>query len=403
MTGERTGGGGSASKLWEKGYKLDEQVEQFTVGDDYLLDQRLVRYDCLASIAHARGLGRAGILEEEEVERLAEELSRIIQLDEAGEFRLLPEHEDCHTAIESHLARELGELGEKIHTGRSRNDQVLAALRLYYREELARCKQLMGDLVHSLEQFAARYGEVELPGYTHTRKAMPSSVGLWAGSFVESMDDNARLIDVAVELINQSPLGTGAGYGVPLELDREYTAELLGFDRIQENPICSQNSRGKFEATILHALTQVMLDLNKLATDLIVFSLPELGYFELPEELCTGSSIMPQKRNPDVLELVRARYHQVVALEFQVKNTIANLPSGYNRDLQLTKGPTMRGLEVTQATLAVTTVVFDRLGVNTERCRAGLTDEVYATERVYELVRKGVPFREAYRRVARES
>ena len=403
MTGERTEGEGSASKLWEKGYRLDEQVEEFTVGDDYLLDQRLVRYDCLASIAHARTLGRAGILEEEEVEFLVEELKRIIQLDEAGEFPILREQEDCHTAIENRLVRELGKLGEKIHTGRSRNDQVLAALRLYYKEELARCKRLIYDLAQKLEQFVARYGDVELPGYTHTRKAMPSSVGLWAGSFVESMDDNVRLLDVALKLVDQSPLGTGAGYGVPLEIDREYTAELLGFDRIQENPIYAQNSRGKFEATILHALTEVMFDLNKMATDLIVFSLPELGYFELPEGLCTGSSIMPQKRNPDVLELVRARYHLVVALEFQVKNTIANLPSGYNRDLQLTKGPTMRGLEVTQATLAVMALVFDRLGVNTERCQAGLTDEVYATERVYELVKKGIPFREAYRRVARES
>lgn len=403
MTGGRTEGGGSASKLWEKGYRLDEQVEEFTVGDDYLLDQRLVRYDCLASMAHARTLARAGILEEEEVEHLLEELNRIIQLDEAGGFPILREQEDCHTAIENHLARELGELGEKIHTGRSRNDQVLAALRLYYKEELARCKGLMRELVQYLERFAARYGEVELPGYTHTRKAMPSSVGLWAGSFVESMDDNARLIDVALDLIDQSPLGTGAGYGVPLDLDREYTAGLLEFGRVQQNPIYTQNSRGKFEATILHALTQVMLDLNKMATDLIVFSMPELGYFELPEELCTGSSIMPQKRNPDVLELVRARYHLVVAFEFQVKNTVANLLSGYNRDLQLTKGPTMRGLEVTQATLSVMALVFDRLGVNADRCRAGLTDEVYATERVYELVRKGVPFREAYRRISGES
>jgi argininosuccinate lyase len=403
MTGGRTEGGGSASKLWEKGYRLDEQVEEFTVGDDYLLDQRLVRYDCLASMAHARTLGRAGILEGEEVEHLLEELNRIIQLDEAGEFPILREQEDCHTTIENHLVRELGELGEKIHTGRSRNDQVLAALRLYYKEQLTECKGLMGALVQSIEHFAARYGEVELPGYTHTRKAMPSSVGLWARSFVESMDDNKRLVDVALDLIDQSPLGTGAGYGVPLDLDREYTAGLLEFGRVQQDPIYTQNSRGKFEATILHALTQVMLDLNKMATDLIVFSMPELGYFELPEELCTGSSIMPQKRNPDVLELVRARYHLVVAFEFQVKNTVANLLSGYNRDLQLTKGPTMRGLEVTQATLSVMALVFDRLEVNADRCRAGLTDEVYATERVYELVRKGVPFREAYRRISGES
>ena len=402
MTGGPTEGGDSFSKLWEKGYRLDEQVEAFTVGDDYLLDQRLVRYDCLASMAHARALGRAGILEEEEVEDLLEELERIVQLDLAGEFSILPEHEDCHTAIENYLTRELGELGEKIHTGRSRNDQVLAALRLYYKVELAKCKRLMTELAMYLEQFAARYGEVEFPGYTHTRKAMPSSVGLWAESFVDSMDDNSRLIDVALELIDQSPLGTGAGYGVPLDLDREYTAELLEFERVQQNPIYTQNSRGKFEATILHALAQVMLDLNKMATDLIVFSMPELGYFELPEELCTGSSIMPQKRNPDVLELVRARYHHVVALEFQVKNTIANLLSGYNRDLQLTKGPTMRGLDVTQASLSVMALVFDGLGVNADRCQAGLTDEVYATERVYELVKKGVPFREAYRRICEE-
>ena len=402
MTGGRTEGGDSFSKLWEKGYRLDEQVEAFTVGDDYLLDQRLVTYDCLASMAHARALGRAGILEEEEVEDLLEELERIVQLDLAGEFPILPEQEDCHTAIENHLTRELGELGEKIHTGRSRNDQVLAALRLYYKVELAKCERLMTELAMCLEQFAARYGEVELPGYTHTRKAMPSSVGLWAESFVDSMDDNSRLIDVALELIDQSPLGTGAGYGVPLDLDREYTAELLEFERVQQNPIYTQNSRGKFEATILHALTQVMFDLNKMATDLIVFSMPELGYFELPAELCTGSSIMPQKRNPDVLELVRARYHHVVALEFQVKNTIANLLSGYNRDLQLTKGPTMRGLDVTQASLAVMALVFDDLSVNADRCRAGLTDEVYATERVYELVKKGVPFREAYRRICEE-
>ncbi len=382
---------------------MNEQVEQFTVGEDYLLDQRLVKYDCLASIAHAKTLGRAGMLEEVEVQQLAEELTRIIRLDEAGEFPILPGQEDCHTAIENHLTHELGELGQKIHTGRSRNDQVLAALRLYYKEELARCQGLIGRLAGSIEQFVARNGEVQLPGYTHTRKAMPSSVGLWAGSFVESMEDNLRLVSAVSELIDQSPLGTGAGYGVPLDLDREYTARQLGFGRVQRNPIYTQNSRGKFEATILHALTQVLFDLNKVATDLIVFSLPELGYFELPEELCTGSSMMPQKRNPDVLELVRARYHLVVSFEFQIKSLTANLLSGYNRDHQLTKAPVMRGFDVTKETLSVMALVFDSLEVNAERCEMGVTEEIHATERVYELVRKGVPFREAYRRVARES
>jgi argininosuccinate lyase len=402
MTGDRSGPSDNPTKLWEKGYRLDRTVEEFTVGDDYLLDQRMVRYDCLASIAHATMLGRVGILQDDEVKALVDELKRVIQLDEEGQFRVLREHEDCHTAIENHLTRELGELGEKIHTGRSRNDQVLAALRLYYKAELVECKKLMAGLVQSIEEFAGRHGEVELPGYTHTRKAMPSSVGLWAQSFVDSMEDNAKLIDVALDLVDQCPLGTGAGYGVPLELDREYVAELLEFGSVQGNSIYAQNSRGKFEATILHALTQVMFDLNKMATDLILFSVPELGYFELPEELCTGSSIMPQKRNPDVLELVRARYHQVVAWEFQVKNTVANLLSGYNRDVQLTKGPTMHGLEATQESLSVMSVVFEKLVVDQERCAAGLTDEVYATARVYELVKQGVPFREAYRRICEE-
>lgn len=403
MTGDRREPSDNPTKLWDKGYRLDKGVEEFTVGDDYLLDQHLVRYDCLASIAHATMLGHVGILQDEEVKALVDELQRVLQLDEQGEFQVLPEHEDCHTAIENHLTRELGELGEKIHTGRSRNDQVLAALRLYYKAELAKCKKLMSALAQSIEDFAARYGEVELPGYTHTRKAMPSSVGLWAESFVDSMDDNTLLIDLAVDLIDQCPLGTGAGYGVPLELDREYVAELLEFGRVQENPIYTQNSRGKFEATILHALTQVMFDLNRMATDLIVFSMPELGYFELPEELCTGSSIMPQKRNPDVLELVRARYHLLVSYEFRVKTTIANLLSGYNRDLQMTKGPVMKGFLAAQQSLAVMALVFAKLGVNEERCAAALTDEVYATARVYELVKQGVPFREAYRMVAEDS
>jgi argininosuccinate lyase len=402
MTGERRDPVDSPRKLWDKGYTLDREVEEFTVGEDYLLDQQLVRYDCLASVAHARALGRASILEPGEVDRLLEELQRIIRLDEQGKFRILPEHEDCHTAIENHLTRTLGDLGEKIHTGRSRNDQVLAALRLYYKDQLAECQGLMTSLVQTIEQFAARSGAVALPGYTHTRKAMPSSIGLWAGSFVESMEDNLRLVQVARELIDQSPLGTGAGYGVPLDLDREYVAELLKFERVQQNPIYTQNSRGKFEVTILHALAQIMLDLNKMATDLILFSMPELGYFELPEELCTGSSIMPQKRNPDVLELVRAKYHQVVALEFQVKSSIANLISGYHRDLQMTKGPVMKGFQVTQESLSVMARVLDRLVVNEARCAAGLTDEVYATERVHELVKQGVPFREAYRKVSEE-
>ena len=205
-----------------------------------------------------------------------------------------------------------------------------------------------------------------------------------------------------MELVDQSPLGTGAGYGVPFAIDRNFTAEELGFKRIQENPIYVQNSRGKFEASILHALTQIMFDLNKIATDLIFFSMTEFGYFELPDEFCTGSSIMPQKKNPDVLELLRAKYHLVVSYEFQIKNVCANLISGYNRDIQLTKEATMKSLQITKECLAITALIFTSLNVNREKCEQALTEEVFAVEEVYRLVEKGMPFREAYKVVAKK-
>ena len=330
--------------------------------------------------------------------KLETKLVRVLK----GRFTILKRQEDCHTAIENHLIKKLGDLGKKIHTGRSRNDQVLVALRLYYKKELISCRSSVNELIKTITRFLKQYGKVKLPGYTHTRKAMPSSVRMWGSSFVDSMKDNLKLIDLSLQLIDQSPLGAGAGYGVPLKIDRGYTARLLKFKKIQKNPIYTQNSRGKFESTILHALGQIMLDLNKIATDLIIFSIPELGYFELPKELCTGSSIMPQKKNPDVLELLRAKYHILLAYEFQVKNIISNLPSGYNRDFQLTKEPIIKGLEVVQESLFITSLIFGNLRVNKENCDKALTKDVYATDKVYKLIKKGVPFREAYKIISRE-
>jgi len=387
-------------KLWEKEYKLNRQIENFTVGDDYILDRRLVRYDCLASIAHAKMLGRIGILKTEEVQRLVKELNNIINFDKKGEFKILKEQEDCHTAIENYLIEKLGDLGKKIHTARSRNDQVLTALRLYYKEELNDCEKLINELIKTIIKFLKEYGEIELPGYTHTRKAMPSSILMWGNSFIDSMKDNLKLINFARELIDQSPLGTGAGYCIPLKIDREYTAKFLGFKKVQENPIYTQNSRGKFESTILHALGQIVFDLNKIASDVIIFSMPEFGYFELPKEFYTGSSIMPQKKNPDVLELLRAKYHIIVSYEFQIKNIISNLLSGYNRDLQLTKEPTMKGLQITKESLSIMGLIFKNLKVNRKNCSKSLTKDIYATEEVYQLVKKGVPFREAYKTIS---
>ena len=387
-------------KIWEKGYSLNHSVEEYTVGDDYILDAALVVYDCKASIAHARMLRKMGILSPRELKQIIRELENVARLAREGKFVISRADEDCHTAIENHLVARLKDVGQKIHTARSRNDQVLTALRLYYKDFLEQCREGIGRLTSALGLFSRKYGRVELPGYTHTRKAMPSSVALWASAFIDSMKDNSKLVAVAAQLVDQSPLGTAAGYGVPLPVDRAFTARELGFARVQENPIYTQFSRGKFESTIVHALSQAMFDLNKMATDLIWFSTPEFGYFELPVEFCTGSSIMPQKRNPDILELVRGNYHVVVSCEFQIKNLAANLPSGYNRDIQLAKAPTFLAMNVTLRSLEVMGLVVGHLRVDREKCRAGLTDELYATHRAYELVKKGVPFREAYRTIS---
>lgn len=392
----------TTKKLWDKGYALDKQVEEFTVGDDYIIDLKLVKYDCLASIAHAKMLGSIGILSKKEVARLTMQLERIIRLWERGEFKISKEQEDVHTAIENELTQRLGELGKKIHTARSRNDQVLTALRLYYKDNLRACIALSRQFMASASAFSSTYGSIRFPGYTHTRKAMPSSISLWTGAFIHSMGDNIKLLQSAYDLVDQSPLGTGAGYGIPIDIDREFTAKALGFAKVQPNPIYVQMSRGKFESTMLSALSQVMLDINKLASDLIVFSMPEFGYFIIPDRFTTGSSIMPHKKNPDVLELMRAKYHVVVSCEMQVKGISGNLLTGYNRDMQLTKEPTMQGLEITQQSLRIASHLFKGLKVDAEKCEEGLTEEVYATSHAYDLVKKGVPFRDAYKKISKK-
>jgi len=387
-------------KLWEKGQNVNDQVIGFTVGDDYLLDQHLIKYDCIASIAHAKMLGKIKILTKDEVNNLEQALKEIIELSEKGSFKIQKNQEDCHTAIENYLTDKLGQLGKKIHTARSRNDQVLTALRLYYRDQGEKILFLMDTLNESLSMFLKKTGDIKIPGYTHMQKAMPSSFKMWGKAFIDSMEDNKRLLIVVLEIMDQSPLGTAAGYGVPLEIDRDFTAKELGFSRVQENSIYAQNSRGKFESSLLHALSQIMFDLNKIATDIIVFSMPEFGYFELPDEFCTGSSIMPQKKNPDVLELLRAKYHVVNACEFQLKSLISNLISGYNRDLQLTKEPVIKACAITRESLTIGAALFNHLSINRGNCETAMTEELYATEKVYELVKQGVPFRDAYQQIA---
>ena len=387
-------------KLWKKNYKLNKDVERFTVGNDYILDKNLIRYDCMASIAHVKMLGKVGRLKPSEVKILSSELNKIIGLDKKGLFKIRREDEDCHTAIENHLTKRLGSVGKKVHTARSRNDQSLTALRLYYREELESTKALVNELVSSIAEFRAEYGRVQLPGYTHTRKAMPSSVALWSGALVDSMRDNLKILEFVSVLVNQSPLGSGAGYGVPIKIDREYTARELGFGKVQSNPIYVQNSRGKFELAIVQALGQVMLDLNKIAGDLIMFSMPEFGYFILPKKFLTGSSMMPHKNNPDVLEILRANYHVVNSYSFRISGIIGNLISGYNRDIQLTKEPMMDSFEIAEASLRMASLLFREMKVDREKCAKAMTKELFSTEQAYKLVETGVPFREAYKKVS---
>jgi argininosuccinate lyase len=388
-------------KLWEKGYRLDKDVERFTVGDDYRLDRALVPYDCMASAAHAEALRDAGVLTESERRKLASTLRRIVRLDREGKFEIAPEDEDCHTAIEKYLVAELGDLGKKVHTARSRNDQVVTALRLYARENLQRVEREIDSFVAVLRARAKGLSRVKMPGYTHARKAMPSSFASWLTAFAESMRDNKIATRAAYQLLDQNPLGTGAGYGIPVfRLDRARTARRMEFRRVQQSALYTQNSRGKFEAIVVSALANIMADVNKMCTDLILFSMDEFGFVRLPRNLCTGSSIMPQKLNPDILEVARAHYHTVVANEFLIRATIGNLMSGYNRDLQLTKKPLMESFAITEDVLPILRRVIETIEIDEDKCRLACTPEIYATEEAYKLVQAGMPFRDAYRKIA---
>jgi argininosuccinate lyase len=391
------------TKLWQKDYKLNEEIENFTVGNDFLLDKELVKYDVLGSIAHATMLNKINIIDNNELQKLKKTLIEILELDKKNKFEIKQEDEDVHTAIENYLTKKLGNLGKKIHTARSRNDQVLTALRLYEKEELKEIKTLLGQYKDSLLTITKKYGKIKIPGYTHMQKAMPTDVKTWLGSFISSIEDNLKLLDAAYSIIDKSPLGSAAGFGIPsIKINKKMTSSLMGFSEAMSNPMYAQLSRGKLEATILHLLSQIMLDLNKLSTDLMLFNMQEFGFISLPKDFCTGSSIMPQKKNPDVLELVRAKYHVVLGEEFKVKSMISNLISGYNRDLQLTKEPVISSLEIVKSCIKMMVLTVSKIKIDEKKCEEALTKELYATEEAYKLVKKGIPFREAYKKVSRK-
>ena len=390
------------TKLWEKGVGFDKKIESFTVGNDNDLDQILLPYDCEASIAHVKMLNKMKYLNDNESDKLIKELNFILEESKSGNFKIKKSNEDCHTAIEDHLVNTCGDSGKKIHTARSRNDQVLTALRLYYRESIDDVKKLLIDLIKSLELFSDKNGKIQFPGYTHMQKAMPSSVQLWSNAYIESMNDDIKLLQTAYALINQSPLGSGAGFGVPINIDRKFLAKELKFDSVQDNPIYCQLSRGKFELYIINIFTQIMFSINRIASDIVLFCTDEFKFFSLPDEFCSGSSIMPNKRNPDVLELLRGSYSILIGYQSQIQSLSQNLISGYNRDIQLSKEPTMRSFDLIKNCLDINTLVISGLIVNEENCKKAMTDELFATEQAYNMVKEGIPFRQAYRKIADE-
>src|SRR5437660_6329417 len=391
------------TKLWQKGYHLNEQVEHFEAAQNSALDARLICHDVWGSLAHAAMLAQIGVLTESEHRVLKNALRTILEMEAAHEFTITLADEDVHTCVENYLAATAGAAGKKIHMARSRNDQVLVDLRLYGKEQLHHVAMKLCHLCAALLEVAGTHADVPMPGYTHMQRAMLSSVGLWAASFAEALLNDEQLLSVAYALNDQSPLGSAAGYGVPIAIDRQYCAELLGFARVQNNVIYVQNSRGKIEAAIVQALAQIMLDLSKLAQDILLFSTVEYGFFQIPQELCTGSSIMPQKRNLGVMELVRARTQTMLALQQQILGIVSGLPSGYNMDYQETKRPFMEALDLVQESLEICTLVVSKLEVNVEHLIAACTFELFAADRAYELASVAkLPFRDAYRIVGEE-
>ncbi len=389
--------------LWQKDAApaTDDWVHRFTVGDDYEWDRLLLPYDVRASRAHAWGLRQIDVLSETEWTRIGEALDALLDAFEAGEGTVTPEDEDCHTVIERFVTERTGPAGEKLHTGRSRNDQVLAALRLYLRDALATIGGQAAALADALCDLAARHPDVLMPGYTHLQQAMPSTAALWALGYAETLAGDLDALRHARRRINVSPLGSAAGYGVPvIDLPREAVADRLGFRAVQTHATAVQLSRGKHALAVGHACTQVGATCNRLASDLVLFATAEFDFVDLPPEHCTGSSIMPQKQNPDVLELARAYHHRLAAQMQSLATGPSNLPGGYHRDLQLTKAAVLGSVEMTSDVLTALAEVVRGVTFNPERTRAACAPGILATQRALEQVAEGVPFRSAYQQAA---
>ena len=388
-----------ATKLWDKGFETDALIEEYTVGNDHELDMRLARYDVEGSLAHIAMLEKIGLLTSGELSTLTAGLQQIAAEIEAGEFSIEPDTEDIHSQVELLLTRRLGDVGKKIHAGRSRNDQVLVDIKLFLRDEL---RAIAGDvraLFDRLQELSERHKDVLMPGYTHLQIAMPSSFGLWFGAYAETLADDMRLIVAAWHIANQNPLGSAAGYGSSFPLDRTMTTRLLGFEDLHYNAVAAQMSRGKSERAAANAIAAVAATVGRLAMDACLFMSGNFGFISLPDELTTGSSIMPHKKNPDVFEMIRGRCNRLQALPNEIALLLTNLPAGYHREMQLLKDILFPASEEIRRTLRMADFMLARVKVNPNILDDKRYDYLFTVEDVNRMVLDGVPFREAYRTV----
>ena len=389
-------------KLWSKGFEPDQLIERFTVGADRELDLRLARYDVQGSMAHIRMLESIGLLSKDELDKLLAGLQEIAAIIEEGNFRIDDGVEDVHSQVEFMLTAKLGDIGKKIHSGRSRNDQVLVDLKLFMRDELRRIASETERLFHKLLELSENHKDVLMPGYTHLQVAMPSSFGLWFGAYAESLADDMQLLVAAYNIANQNPLGSAAGYGSSFPLDREMTTRLLGFADLHYNVVAAQMSRGKTERAAAMAIAAIASTLGHLAMDVCMWMCQNFGFVSFPDELTTGSSIMPHKKNPDVFEIMRGKCNRLTAVPNEIALLTANLPLGYNRDLQLLKDIIFPATTELAECLDIATFMLGHMQVRRDIVSDPRYDYLFTVEEVNRLVLGGMPFREAYRKVGLE-
>ena len=384
-------------KLWDKGIKTDKKIDMFTVGNDRDLDLVLAKYDVIGSIAHAKMLHKIGLLSKDENNSLVKELKAILDIIEKGDFTIEDTFEDVHSKVEFILTEKLGDVGKKIHTARSRNDQVLVDMHLYLKDEITEIKNMVKALFDLLILKAEMHKKVLMPGYTHFQVAMPSSFGLWFSAYAESLIDDIYMLNTAYKIADQNPLGSAAGYGSSFKIDRTLTTELLGFKTLKYNSVAAQMSRGKTEKAVAVGLSALAGTLSKFAMDICLYMSQNFNFVSFPDEFTTGSSIMPHKKNPDVFELIRGKCNSIQALPYELTLITNNLPSGYHRDLQILKESLIPTIQTIKACLEMLTFSLENIKINAEILNDPKYDYLFTVEEVNKLVAQNVAFRDAYR------